>query len=196
MTATVTLPATPGPHLDSGLLPGDFYSYEDLLSEQESEMVERLREFLRTDVAPIVDDHWARAAFPLELFDGFAKLGLAAWADPGSSKPRPSNLLQGITVLELAHADASVSTAFGVHTGLAMGSILECGSEEQQRRWLPAMSRFEKLGAFGLTEPHGGAPGARGAGAGARPARAAGGPDGAEGRDGPRGLAPPGGTSG
>jgi glutaryl-CoA dehydrogenase len=119
-------------------------------------MVERLREFLRTDVAPIVDDHWARAAFPLELFDGFAKLGLAAWADPGSSEPRPSNLLQGITVLELAHADASVSTAFGVHTGLAMGSILECGSEEQQRRWLPAMSRFEKIGAFGLTEPHGG----------------------------------------
>ena len=49
-----------------------------------------------------------------------------------------------------------VSTFFGVHTGLAMGSILACGSEEQQRRWLPAMSRFEKIGAFALTEPHGG----------------------------------------
>jgi glutaryl-CoA dehydrogenase len=156
MTATVTLPATPGPYLDSGPLPGDFYSYEDLLSNEESETVERLREFLRTDVAPIVDDHWARAEFPFQLFDGFAKLGLTAWADPDSAESKPSNLLQGITVLELAHADASVSTAFGVHTGLAMGSILQCGSEEQQRRWLPAMSRFEKIGAFGLTEPHGG----------------------------------------
>ena len=58
--------------------------------------------------------------------------------------------------MELAHADASVATVFGVHSGLAMGSILACGSEEQQRRWLPAMSRFEKIGAFGLTEPHGG----------------------------------------
>src|SRR3954462_9054441 len=58
--------------------------------------------------------------------------------------------------LELAHVDASVATAFGVHTGLAMGSILGCGDEEQQRRWLPAMSRWEKIGAFGLTEPHGG----------------------------------------
>jgi glutaryl-CoA dehydrogenase len=152
----MTLPATPGPHLDPGRLPGDFYSYEDLLSQQESETIERLREFLRTEVAPIVDDHWARAEFPSRLFDGFANLGLAAWADPDSPESKPSSLLQGITVLELAHADASVSTAFGVHTGLAMGSILECGSEAQQRRWLPAMSRFEKIGAFGLTEPHGG----------------------------------------
>jgi glutaryl-CoA dehydrogenase len=155
MTATVTLPATAGL---SGFRPAarDFYSYETILAKHGLEMVERLREFLRTEVAPIVDDHWARAAFPFPLFDGFANLGLAACADPGSSEPRPSNVLQGITVLELAHADASVSTAFGVHTGLAMGSILECGSEEQQRRWLPAMSRFAKIGAFGLTEPHGG----------------------------------------
>src|SRR4051794_27288447 len=103
MTAMVTLPATPGPYLDSGLLPGDFYSYEDILSGQEFETVERLREFLRTEVAPIVDDHWARAASPSSLFDGFANLGLAAWADPSSSEPKPSSLLQGITVLELSH---------------------------------------------------------------------------------------------
>ena len=62
MTATVTLPATPGPYLDPGQLPGDFYAYEDLLPKQEFELIERLREFLRTEVAPIVDDHWARAA--------------------------------------------------------------------------------------------------------------------------------------
>jgi glutaryl-CoA dehydrogenase len=152
----VTLPATPSPYLDPGLLPGDFYSFEDLLSKQEAETVERLREFLRTEVAPIVDDCWARAEFPFQLFEGFSNLGLTAWADPDSREAKPSNLLQGITVLELAHADASVSTAYGVHTGLAMGSILECGSHEQQRRWLPAMSRFEQIGAFGLTEPHGG----------------------------------------
>jgi glutaryl-CoA dehydrogenase len=156
MSVTVTLPAAPGPYLEAGLLPGDFYAYEELLSGKEREQVERLREFLRTQVAPIVDDYWARAEFPFQLVEGFAKLGLVDWADPGSSEPRPSNLLVGITALELAHADASVATFFGVHTGLAMGSILACGSEEQKRRWLPAMSRFEKIGAFGLTEPHGG----------------------------------------
>ena len=156
MSVTVTLPASPGPFLETGLLPGDFYAYEELLSEREREQVERMREFLRRQVAPIVDDYWARSEFPFQLVAGFARLGLVGWADPGSSEPRPSNLLVGITALELAHADASVATFFGVHTGLAMGSILTCGSEEQKRRWLPAMSRFEKLGAFALTEPHGG----------------------------------------
>src|SRR3954462_13317584 len=156
MTSPMTLPKAPGPHLDPGPLPGDFYAYEDLLSDTEKASVGRLRAFLRTEVAPIVDDYWARAEFPFELFDGFAKLGLAGWADPASTEPKPSNLLQGMIAMELAHADASVATGFGVHTGLAMGSILTCGSEEQQRAWLPAMSRFEKIGAFGLTEPHGG----------------------------------------
>ncbi|HEY6758550.1 MAG TPA: acyl-CoA dehydrogenase family protein [Baekduia sp.] len=156
MNATTTSPTTPGPYLDSGPLPGDFYAYEQLLSDPERETVARLRELLRAEVAPIVDDCWARAEFPFELIERFARLGLNAWADPDSPEPAPSNLLKGIIALELAHADASVSTFFGVHTGLAMGSILTCGDEEQQRRWLPAMSRFEQVGAFGLTEPHGG----------------------------------------
>jgi glutaryl-CoA dehydrogenase len=156
MSVTVTLPAPPGPYLGTGLLPGDFYAYEELLSDKEREQVERVREFLRRQVAPIVDDYWARAEFPFQLVEGFAKLGLMDWADPNSSEPRPSNLLVGIIALELAHADASVATFFGVHTGLAMGTVLTCGSEEQKRRWLPAMSRFEKIGAFALTEPHGG----------------------------------------
>jgi glutaryl-CoA dehydrogenase len=150
----VALPKTPGPFLDPGRLPGDFYAYEELLSEGERSTVERLREFLRTEVAPIVDEYWARAEFPFQVFEGFANLGLTDWANPDSSAPHPSSLLSGITSLELTHADPSIGTGFGVHTGLAMGSILTCGSEEQKRRWLPAMSRWEKIGAFGLTEPH------------------------------------------
>jgi len=156
MSLAVTLPASPGPYLDPGLLPGDFYAYGDLLSAPEREVVERLRDFLRTEVAPIANEYWARAEFPFQLFEGFAKLELLTWADPLTGLPRPSNLLQGLIALELAHADPSVATGFGVHSGLAMGSVLACADEEQQLRWLPAMSRWEKIGAFGLTEPHGG----------------------------------------
>jgi glutaryl-CoA dehydrogenase len=156
MTTTVTLPTPRQPYLESGLLPADFYAYEELLSEPEREKVARIREFFRTEVAPIVDDYWARAEFPFELVKGFEKLGLLDWADPDSSEPAPSNLMTGITAMEMAHGDPSLSVFFGVHSGLAMGSILSCGSEEQKRRWLPAMSRFEKIGAFALTEPHGG----------------------------------------
>jgi len=55
--------------------------------------------------------------------------------------------------MELARVDASFCTFFGVHSGLAMGSIYLDGSEEQKQRWLPPMARWEKIGCFGLTEP-------------------------------------------
>ncbi|HEX7827827.1 MAG TPA: acyl-CoA dehydrogenase family protein [Mycobacterium sp.] len=156
MTAGIALPPTHQPYMEDGQLPADFYAYEELLSDDEREKVRRIREFFRTEAAPIVGDYWARAEFPFELVKGFAGLGLLDWADPASSEPEPSNLLTGITSMEMAHFDPSLSVFFGVHTGLALGSIRAFGSEEQKRRWLPAMSRLEKIGAFGLTEPHGG----------------------------------------
>jgi len=55
--------------------------------------------------------------------------------------------------MELARVDASISTFFGVHSGLAMGTIYLDGSEEQKKKWLPPMARWEKIGCFGLTEP-------------------------------------------
>jgi glutaryl-CoA dehydrogenase len=162
MSSAEALTAPSGPYLEAGLLPADFYAYEELLSDQERETLERVREFLRTQAAPILDDYWARGEFPFQLIEGFRGLGLMDWADPDSSEPKPSNLFAGFVKLELAHVDASLATFFGVHTGLAMGCILTFGSDEQKRRWLPGMSRFEKIGSFGLTEPHGGSDVARG----------------------------------
>ncbi|MFJ5274607.1 acyl-CoA dehydrogenase family protein [Streptomyces sp. NPDC088358] len=156
MSGTTQLPTPSGPYLDEGLLPADFYAFEELLTDSEREKIESVREFLRTQAAPIVDDYWARAEFPFQLVEGFGSLGLVDWADPDSTESRPTNLFSGFLALEFAHADASLATFSGVHTGLAMGTILACGSDEQKRRWLPAMSRFEKIGAFALTEPHGG----------------------------------------
>jgi glutaryl-CoA dehydrogenase len=155
-TIVARLPAPTGPSLEPGLLPGDFYAFEELLSDGERETVERIRAFARTEVAPIVNDYWARAEFPFGIVDRIAELGLISWADPDSAEPQPSNLLAGFTALELGHADASIATFFGVHSGLAMGSIDTLGSEVQRRRWLPELSRLEKIGAFALTEPHGG----------------------------------------
>jgi glutaryl-CoA dehydrogenase len=55
--------------------------------------------------------------------------------------------------MEMARVDSSIATFFGVHDGLAMGSIYLGGSEEQKQKWLPPMARWEKIGCFGLTEP-------------------------------------------
>jgi len=79
-----------------------------------------------------------------------------------AGRPAASRLLSSFVSLELARVDASIATFFGVHSGLAMGTIVQCGSDEQRERWLPAMFRLEKIGAFALTEPTGGSDVARG----------------------------------
>jgi glutaryl-CoA dehydrogenase len=61
--------------------------------------------------------------------------------------------MEGILAMEMARVDTSISTFFGVQSGLAMGSIYLLGSDVQKQEWLPAMQQFKKIGAFGLTEP-------------------------------------------
>jgi glutaryl-CoA dehydrogenase len=134
----------------------DFFGFAELLSGPERDIVNRVREFLDAEVAPIANDYWARAEFPFQLVDGFRKLDIAGLMYDGLAAHRGSRLLSGFLSMEIARADPSVNSFYGVHTGLAMGSINRCGSEEQKQRWLPPMARLEKIGAFGLTEPHGG----------------------------------------
>src|SRR5207253_3505769 len=88
-----------------------------------------------------------------ELIGGFARLGITGVAYEGYGCPGGGPLLDGVIAMELARSDSSISTFRGVHSGLAMGSIYLCGSEEQKQRWLPPMARMEKIGSFGLTEP-------------------------------------------
>ena len=62
-------------------------------------------------------------------------------------------MAEGLVALELARGDGSFSTFNSVHSGVVMASIDLLGSEEQKQRWLPAMARCDKVGAFALTEP-------------------------------------------
>ncbi|WP_018656126.1 acyl-CoA dehydrogenase family protein [Actinomadura flavalba] len=137
-------------------LPGDLYQMQDLLDAPEQEILGRVRDFLAAEVAPIANDCWARAEFPHDLIPKFGELNVAGLGYDECPGETPSSMLTGFLALEMARVDPSMSTFFGVHTGLAMGSIGACGSAEQRRRWLPAMGRMEQIGAFALTEPHGG----------------------------------------
>ena len=144
------------------LLRGDFYGYEHLLDEDGRALVRRVRDFAEQEIAPIVEDHWARAEFPHELVPKLAALDIVGLGYDRPDRPAASRLLSSFVSMELARVDASIATFFGVHSGLAMGSIVQCGSDEQQARWLPEMFRMEKIGAFALTEPNGGSDVARG----------------------------------
>jgi glutaryl-CoA dehydrogenase len=131
----------------------DFYHLEDLLEPEEIEIRDRVRAFCEGEVTPRINDYWERAEFPFDLVPKLAEVGIAGGTIEGYGCPGMSNVAAGLVAAELARADGSVGTFNGVHSFLAMQSIAMLGDEEQRQRYLPAMARLEKIGAFGLTEP-------------------------------------------
>jgi glutaryl-CoA dehydrogenase len=131
----------------------DFYQLVDVLNAKELALVKKVRAYMETKVAPIINKYWSEDAFPFELLPSFKELGLGGLGFEGYGCAGGNQKLFGFVAMELARVDASISTFFGVHSGLAMGSIYLDGSEEQKQKWLPPMARWEKIGCFGLTEP-------------------------------------------
>src|SRR6195952_663062 len=138
------------------LLSADLFGYEAMLTPDEWAVVQRTRDFMAEHVAPIAQDCWARAEFPFQIIEPLADVGIIGQAYGLGGAPAAGQLLTGFVGLEISRVDPSIATFVGVHSGLAMGTIVLCGSAEQQQRWLPAMQRMELIGAFGLTEPDGG----------------------------------------
>ena len=120
----------------------DYYLLDETLSEEERELRDRVREFGDREVLPIVNDYWERAEFPFELVPKLAELNVAGTTIQGHGCPGMSRLGAGVVARELARADGSINTFFGVHSGLAMGAIDLLGSDEQKERWLPPMARL------------------------------------------------------
>ncbi|WP_324721642.1 acyl-CoA dehydrogenase family protein [Salinimicrobium sp. HB62] len=133
---------------------GDFYNLDLKLTEEQRKLQLKVRNFMEDEVRPLVNDHWNRAKFPFEIIEKFKKLNIAGVPYEGYGCPNLPFLMEGIIAQEIARVDVSISTFFGVHSGLAMGSIYLCGSEEQKQEWLPKMQKLEAIGAFGLTEPN------------------------------------------
>jgi glutaryl-CoA dehydrogenase len=146
----------------------DFYQTFQMLSEAEQAVVTKVREFMKASVAPIINEFWERDSFPFDVLPRFRDLQIMGLGYEGYGCAGGSNLLACYVAMEIAKVDCSFATFFGVHSGLAMGSIFLCGSEEQKKKWLPPMARMEKIGSFGLTEPLVGSGASRGLGTTAR----------------------------
>ena len=131
----------------------DLYLTDLELTEEERAVRDKVRRFCDERVRPVINGYWERAEFPFDLVPALAELGVCGGTNQGHGMPGLSPLAAGLVSMELARGDGSVSTFHGVHSGLAMNAIAMLGSEEQKDRWLPAMAKLEKIGAFALTEP-------------------------------------------
>ena len=120
----------------------DYYLLEELLTDEEREVRDRVRAFADAEVIPVANGYWEKAEFPFELVPKLAEIGIVGTTIKGYGCPGMSLMASVLVLAEMARADGSLNTFFGVHSGLAMGTIHALGSEEQKERWLPTMARL------------------------------------------------------
>ncbi|WP_407570348.1 acyl-CoA dehydrogenase family protein [Deinococcus altitudinis] len=146
----------PAPH-------GDFYDLMGTLSQHQRDVAARVRQFMETEVAPIMNEYWSRDEFPQQLIPKMRELNLMReiWNDDGTRTPDAS-VTEGVIIMEMCRVDVSTAVFFGVHAGLALASVALGGSEAQKAELMPKLLNLELVGAFGLTEPEGGSQVSRG----------------------------------
>jgi glutaryl-CoA dehydrogenase len=133
----------------------DYFFLREQLTDEQLDVLRRVRVFVDDEVLPVIGGYWERAEVPWPLIRRLGELGIVG-EDIGSSYGCPglSPIACGLVAMELNRGDGSLATVVGVQSGLAMKSIAMLGSEEQKHRWLPDMARLDRLGAFALTEPN------------------------------------------
>jgi len=138
----------------------DYYGVDDLLSEDHLLARASVREWVKKEVSPIIEDFTERAECPHHLFKGLAEIGAF-----GPSLPVEyggggmDEIAYGIIMQELERGDSGVRSMASVQGSLVMYPIFRFGSEEQKQKFLPKLGSGEYIGCFGLTEPdHGSNP--------------------------------------
>jgi glutaryl-CoA dehydrogenase len=131
----------------------DYFLLDDDLTPEEIAVRDKVRAFAEQRVLPVINEYWEKAEFPTELLPPLAELGIIGTIIQGYGCPGMSRRAAGMVAREMARVDGSLNTFLGVHSNLCMGALNILGSDEQKDRWLPALARINKTGAFALTEP-------------------------------------------
>jgi short/branched chain acyl-CoA dehydrogenase len=116
-----------------------------------------VRDFARSEVAPVAEELDRTKAFPYEIVRRLAALDLMGIPFPEEyGGAGGDSLAYALVVEELTRVDSSVAITLCAHTSLGTQPVYLFGSEEQKQRWLPPLCSGQRLGAFGLTEPEAG----------------------------------------
>ncbi len=145
----------------AGVRPEDFLDIDSVLSDEERDIRDAVRAFVRREVVPNVGEWFEQGTIPRELAPALGALGVLGMHLQGYGCAGASATAYGLACLELEAGDSGVRSLVSVQGSLAMFAIHRWGSEQQRQEWLPRMAAGEALGCFALTEPDAGSdPGA------------------------------------
>lgn len=126
-------------------------------SEQHLAIRNMVREFARDEVAPVAAALDAKGEFPWANVKKMGELGLLGIPWPEELGGAGLDLLSYMIVInEMAKVDASHAITISAHTTLGTSPIVNFGSPEQRKRYVPVLASGKVLGGFGLTEPNAG----------------------------------------
>ncbi len=132
----------------------DYYNLDELFTEEEIMIRRSVRDFVESDVVPVIEHHYQEGSFPLDLARKMAELGLFGVTIPTEyGGAGANNVSYGLAMQELERGDSAVRSFASVQSSLVMYPIYRFGSEEQKRKWLPQLATAAAIGCFGLTEP-------------------------------------------
>jgi glutaryl-CoA dehydrogenase len=140
----------------NALNPLDLFDVRAALSAEERMVQDSVARFVDDAVLPIIRSHFEDHTFPRELVGELAELGLLGSSLDGYGCAGMNAVSYGLICQELERGDSGLRSFVSVQSSLCMYPIYTYGSEEQKQRYLSRMARGELIGAFGLTEPHGG----------------------------------------
>lgn len=139
----------------------DFYQIDDLLTPEHLLVRTSMRDFVKREITPIIDDYAERAGFPAFLVKKFGQIGAFGSTLPSEYGGGGLDYISyGLMMQEIERGDSGMRSTVSVQSSLVMHPIFAFGTEEQKRRFLPGLAAGDLLGCFGLTEPgHGSNPG-------------------------------------
>jgi glutaryl-CoA dehydrogenase len=139
----------------------DYYLLDELLTDEHKLIRSSVRDWVKKELTPIIEDYAQKAEFPKQLIKGLAEIGAFGPTIPVEYGGAGLDYMSyGIIMQEIERGDSGIRSTASVQGSLVMYPIYAYGSEEQRMKYLPKLASGEMIGCFGLTEPdHGSNPG-------------------------------------
>jgi len=139
----------------------DYYLLDELLTDEHKLIRSTVRDWVKKELTPIIEDYAQKAEFPKQLIPGLGEIGAFGPTIPVEYGGAGLDYISyGIIMQEIERGDSGIRSTSSVQGSLVMYPIYAYGSEEQRKKYLPKLATGEWIGCFGLTEPdHGSNPG-------------------------------------
>jgi glutaryl-CoA dehydrogenase len=131
----------------------DYYLLDELLTEEHKLIRTSVRDWVKKNVSPIIEEYAQKAEFPKQLVKQMGELGVFGPTIPQEYGGMGLDYISyGLMMMEIERGDSGIRSTASVQGSLVMYPIYAFGSESQRKKYLPKLASGEWLGCFGLTE--------------------------------------------